>query len=235
MNLGSTKVPTADLHNFSCVKALVLCKLMQRKHRIASIQSKTPHLLFPMTSNHISQSRLVKISKYLSKYLRHSPEELGLTLESGGWVKVDDLLAASAKRRFPISRIELETVVACNDKQRFAFDDSHKKIRANQGHSVEVNLQLEPAIPPAVLYHGTGHRAVESILSQGLRKMSRHHVHLSQETETARKVGARHGRPVIFAVDATAMQTAGFTFYCSENGVWLVDRVPPEYLEKFSG
>ena len=185
-----------------------------------------------MTSNPISQSRLIKISKYLSKYLRHSPGELGLNLEPGGWVKVDDLLAACAKQRFPISRTELETVVACNDKQRFAFDNSHEKVRANQGHSVDVDLQLEPAIPPAVLYHGTGHRAVESILRQGLHKMSRHHVHLSQEIETARKVGARHGRPVIFAVDATAMQTAGFIFYCSENGVWLVDRVPLEYLEK---
>lgn len=179
----------------------------------------------------MNNSRLVKISKYLSKHLRHQPERLGLTLAPGGWVSVDELLAACAAHQFPITRVQLEEVVATNDKQRFSFDPTRTLIRANQGHSVEVDLQLQPQVPPDVLYHGTGEKAVELILQSGLLKMSRHHVHLSRDVETARKVGIRHGRPVVFAIAATAMYKAGFTFYCSENGVWLVDAVPPEYLQ----
>lgn len=176
-------------------------------------------------------SRPVKISKYLSKHLRHQPERLGLTLAPGGWVSVDHLLTACAAHQFPITRAQLEEVVATNDKQRFSFDPTGKLIRANQGHSVEVDLQLEPQVPPDVLYHGTGEKAVELILQSGLIKMSRHHVHLSRDVETARRVGTRHGCPVVFAIAAAAMYKAGFTFYCSENGVWLVDAVPPEYLQ----
>ncbi|GAB4187235.1 MAG: RNA 2'-phosphotransferase [Coleofasciculaceae cyanobacterium] len=179
----------------------------------------------------MNNSRLVKISKYLSKYLRHKPEQIGLQLAPGGWVAVDELLNACKQHSFPINRSELNQVVANNDKQRFSFDPTGTLIRANQGHSVEVDLQLEPAIPPDVLYHGTGHGAVEAILRDGLRKMSRHHVHLSTEISTAQKVGERHGRPVVFTVNAAAMYEEGYTFYCSENGVWLVDRVPPEYLQ----
>ena len=152
---------------------------------------------------------LLKISKYLSLHLRHQPEKLGLTLEPGGWVAVDNLLAACAAHRFPITRAALEDVVAGNDKQRFAFDATGKKIRANQGHSVAVDLQLNPASPPRELYHGTGEKSAPAIRRTGLQKMRRHHVHLSPDTETARRVGARHGRPVIFIVDAAAMQTAG--------------------------
>lgn len=180
----------------------------------------------------MNDSRLVKISKYLSKHLRHQPERIGLQLAPGGWVAVDELLAACKQHRFPISRAQLDEVVAKNDKQRFAFDSTGTQIRANQGHSVEVDLQLEPSVPPDVLYHGTGHRAVESIKQMGLCKMSRHHVHLSTDIATATAVGARHGRPVVFTVDAAAMHKAGYVFYCSENGVWLVDRVPPEYLRQ---
>jgi putative RNA 2'-phosphotransferase len=179
----------------------------------------------------MNNSRLVKISKYLSKYLRHKPEQIGLQLAPGGWVAVDELLSACKQHSFPINRSELNQVVANNDKQRFSFDPTGTLIRANQGHSVEVDLQLEPAIPPDVLYHGTGHGAVEAIVRDGLRKMSRHHVHLSTEISTAQKVGERHGRPVVFTVNAAAMYEEGYTFYCSENGVWLVDRVPPEYLQ----
>jgi len=178
----------------------------------------------------MKESRLVKISKYLSKHLRHQPERIGLQLAPGGWVSVDELLAACAKHQFVITQAELKEVVSSNDKQRFSFDSTGSLIRANQGHSVEVDLQLEPAVPPDVLYHGTGHGAVESILHTGLSKRSRHHVHLSREIETAKSVGARHGRPVVFAVDAAAMNQAGYTFYCSDNGVWLVDQVPPEHL-----
>lgn len=178
----------------------------------------------------MNNSRLVKISKYLSKHLRHAPEEIGLTLAEGGWVSIDELLAACKAGAFPISRTELEAVVAQNDKKRFSFDATGTLIRANQGHSVKVDLQLEPAVPPDVLYHGTGHGAVESILHAGLNKMSRHHVHLSRDIETAKTVGKRHGNPVVFSVNAALMHETGYTFYCSDNGVWLVDRVPPEYL-----
>ncbi|NER49829.1 MAG: RNA 2'-phosphotransferase [Symploca sp. SIO1A3] len=179
----------------------------------------------------MNNSRLIKISKYLSKHLRHQPERIGIQLAPGGWVNVDELLRACKKHSFAINRSELQEVVATNDKKRFSFDATGSVIRANQGHSVEVDLQLEPATPPEVLYHGTGHRAVEVILQQGLLKMSRHHVHLSSEIITARKVGARHGRPVILRVDAAGMQEDGYIFYCSDNGVWLVDHVPPKYLQ----
>jgi putative RNA 2'-phosphotransferase len=180
----------------------------------------------------MNNSRLVKISKYLSKHLRHQPERIGIKLALGGWVSVDELLAACKKHSFPINHAELNEVVASNDKKRFSFDSTGTLIRANQGHSIEVDLQLDPAIPPDVLYHGTGHGAVEAILREGLCKMSRHHVHLSKDIGTAKTVGARHGRPLVFAVDAAAMHEAGYTFYCSENGVWLVDSVPPEYLNQ---
>jgi putative RNA 2'-phosphotransferase len=180
----------------------------------------------------MNNSRLVKISKYLSKHLRHEPERIGLKLAPGGWVSVDELLAACKNHSFPINRAELNEVVANNDKKRFSFDATDTLIRANQGHSVEIDLQLEAVVPPDVLYHGTGHGAVEAILCEGLRKMSRHHVHLSTDIITAKKVGTRHGRPVVFTVDAAAMHEEGYTFYCSENGVWLVDNVPPKYLRQ---
>ncbi|MBD2436636.1 RNA 2'-phosphotransferase [Nostoc sp. FACHB-110] len=180
----------------------------------------------------MDNQRLVKISKFLSKHLRHQPESLGITLAAGGWVKVDELLAACAQHQFPISRDELAAVVATSDKKRFSFDSTGNLIRANQGHSVEVDLQLLAVVPPDILYHGTGEKSVESILQTGLCKMSRHHVHLSRDIATAKTVGTRHGKPVVFAVDAAAMHQAGYTFYCSDNGVWLVDAVPPEYLQR---
>lgn len=180
----------------------------------------------------MNDSRLVKISKYLSKYLRHQPDKIGIKLAPGGWVDVDELLSACAKNKFPITRQELQVVVDCNDKKRYSFDSTGTLIRANQGHSVEIDLQLEPAVPPDLLYHGTGRKSVESILQTGLCKMLRHHVHLSRDIATATTVGARHGKPVVFIVDAGAMYQAGYTFYCSDNDVWLVDSVPPEYLQK---
>lgn len=177
-------------------------------------------------------ARLIKLSKYLSKHLRHQPERLGLTLQPGGWVAVDELLAACSAHRMPISRAELAEVVAGNDKQRFAFDATGQLIRASQGHSVAVDLQLDPATPPALLYHGTTERNLPAILRDGLRKMTRHHVHLSPDIATARKVGGRRGRPAVLAVDAAAMAAADYQFYVSANGVWLVDSVPPEYLKQ---
>jgi putative RNA 2'-phosphotransferase len=177
-------------------------------------------------------SQRTKISKYLSKHLRHAPEKLGLTLAPGGWVEVDELLAACAKDRFVITREQLDEVVTTNDKQRFSFDPSGRHIRANQGHSTDVDLQLDPATPPDVLYHGTAEPTVSLIMAEGLARMSRHHVHLSLDVPTALKVGTRHGRPVILAVDAAAMVRDGHTFYRSDNGVWLVDAVPARYLQQ---
>jgi putative RNA 2'-phosphotransferase len=174
--------------------------------------------------------RLVKVSKYLSKHLRHEPERLGLTLEPGGWVGVDDLLEACRRHQFALTRDQLNEVVAKNDKQRFSFDETGTRIRANQGHSVEVDLQLEPAEPPTTLYHGTPARSVAAILAEGLKKMDRHHVHLSIDVPTARKVGARRGKPVILAIDCAAMRRDGHLFFRAANGVWLVDEVPPPYL-----
>ena len=180
----------------------------------------------------MDRERLVKVSKYLSRHLRHEPRRLGLELAPGGWVGVEELLEACARAGFRVSRGELEEVVARNDKRRFSFDETGGRIRANQGHSVEVDLQLEPRTPPAVLYHGTGARSAEAVAAEGLRKMGRHHVHLSADAETARRVGARHGRPVVFEVDAARMADAGHEFYVSANGVWLAERVPAEYLRR---
>jgi putative RNA 2'-phosphotransferase len=178
--------------------------------------------------------RQTKLSKYLSYHLRHAPQELGLTLEPGGWVQVSDLLTAASKDKYTITRSELETIVATSDKKRFAFDPTGEKIRANQGHSVEVDLKLEPMGPPAVLYHGTPEQFVGGILAEGLQKMSRHHVHLSADLQTARKVGQRRGKAVILQVDAAAMDAAGVLFYRSENGVWLTDYVDPQYLSRLA-
>ncbi len=180
----------------------------------------------------MEESRLIRISKFLSKYLRHDPEALSITLEPGGWIDVATLLRAAAARGMAITRAELDEVVARNDKQRFAFDESGLRIRANQGHTVPVDLQLEPTTPPGVLYHGTSEAAAPSIRREGLRKMQRNHVHLSADVETAVRVGRRHGRPIVFLVDTAAMVRDGFVFYRAENGVWLVDNVPPRYLRE---
>ena len=178
----------------------------------------------------MDEKRRVRISKFMSLVLRHEPEKANLTLEPGGWVLIDDLLAGAAGAGLPFTRTELEAVVKACEKQRFATDDTGSMIRANQGHSTEVDLQLEPTAPPAELFHGTADRFLDAILRDGLLKMARHHVHLSPDAETARKVGSRRGKPVILVVDAAKMHTDGHTFYCSANGVWLVEAVPPQYL-----
>ena len=175
-------------------------------------------------------ARLVKISKFLSYHLRHHPDLLGLELAPGGWVEVEKLLQAAKKCKFPLSLAELQQVVRENDKQRFSFSENGNLIRANQGHSIRVDLQLKPVTPPKVLYHGTYRQAVASIQKQGLKKMSRHHVHLSPNIETAKKVGSRRGYPVIFQIDALTMNQEGYLFYCSDNGVWLTEFVPVRYL-----
>ena len=180
----------------------------------------------------MDERRLIKVSKYLSKHLRHRPERLGLRLGTGGWVGVDDLLEACRRHRFPISREELLEVVERNDKRRFALDPSGTRIRAQQGHSVPVDLGLEPLAPPPVLYHGTNEGVLPAILREGLSPMGRHHVHLSPDPGTARKVGARRGHPVVLEVDAGSMHRDGWEFYRSGNGVWLVEVIPPRYLRR---
>jgi putative RNA 2'-phosphotransferase len=167
---------------------------------------------------------MVKVSKYLSRHLRHDPGRIGIELDEHGWVDVDVLLKALADRNFQVTREELEEVVARNDKQRFALRDG--RIRANQGHTVDVDLDLSPVVPPPVLYHGTAGGFVATIRDEGLKPMDRHHVHLSPDRETAIKVGSRRGKPVVLAIDARRMAGEGYTFYKSENGVWLTEYVP---------
>lgn len=174
--------------------------------------------------------RLVKVSKYLARHLRHDPHRLGVTLDEAGWVDVGELLAACSARGFRLTRAELDEVVRRNDKSRYAYDPTGRRIRASQGHSVPVDLGLVPVDPPPVLFHGTSSATVPAILSGGLRPMNRISVHLCPDAATARRVGARHGRPVVLIVDAAAMARAGHVFTVSENGVWLVDVVPPAYL-----
>ncbi|KIF75459.1 RNA 2'-phosphotransferase [Streptomyces sp. 150FB] len=174
------------------------------------------------------ERRTVRVSKYLSKHLRHQPEKIGVTLDANGWLAIDELIGAAAAHGFRMSRAELDHAVAMNDKQRFTVDGD--RIRANQGHTVAVDLGLEPAEPPAYLYHGTVAAHLAAIRTEGLRPMRRHHVHLSPDRETATRVGARRGRPVVLPVDAGAMHRAGLVFRVSANGVWLTDAVPPQYL-----
>jgi putative RNA 2'-phosphotransferase len=183
-----------------------------------------------MTDTRQIPHRYVRISKYLSKHLRHQPERLGLELLPGDWIEVDKLLAAASANGFEISLADLKQVVATNDKQRFAFNDSGDLIRANQGHSIEIDLQLPVQTPPDTLYHGTHVKAITAISESGLQKMSRHHVHLTTDLKMAFKVGGRRGESVIFAVDTIAMIADGCRFYRTENDVWLVDAVPPQYL-----
>lgn len=178
----------------------------------------------------VNERDRVRLSKLLSYHLRHDPAGLGLTLAPGGWAPVEAVLAGLAKKGVRATIEGLREVVATSDKQRFALDATGAKIRANQGHSVDVDLQLRAVEPPEHLYHGTGAQTVPAILREGLLKQQRHHVHLSGDVETARKVGARHGRPAVLVVAAAAMRADGFEFYRADNGVWLTGHVPPRYL-----
>jgi putative RNA 2'-phosphotransferase len=172
-----------------------------------------------------------RTSKFLSLVLRHEPERIGIVLDASGWTDVDGLLAAAAAHGVAISRADLEQIVATSDKQRFALSADGTRIRANQGHSVEVDLALAPATPPERLYHGTVARFVESIRARGLLKGERHHVHMSADIETAMRVGNRRGEAVVLVVRSGAMAAAGHVFFRSENGVWLVEHVPPAFLD----
>ncbi|HCT76833.1 MAG TPA: RNA 2'-phosphotransferase [Micromonosporaceae bacterium] len=173
---------------------------------------------------------LVKASKQLSYVLRHRPDSIGITLAPDGWVEIGVLLNALAANGTRLSKADLVRLVAENDKQRFAIDGD--RIRASQGHSVEVELGYAAATPPGVLFHGTAERRLASIFDKGLVRGRRHHVHLSADPHTALKVGARHGKPVVLTVDAAKMLSGGYQFHVSENGVWLTEAVPAEYLRR---
>jgi putative RNA 2'-phosphotransferase len=167
-------------------------------------------------------------SKFLSYLLRHKPEALNLTMDSQGWVSIAEIIKNSAQ---PVSYEQITKIVRLNNKQRFELSNDGSRIRASQGHSIDVDLQLAPQEPPETLFHGTAEDRVEQIRTQGLIKGSRQHVHLSPDPDTARTVGQRHGRPVVLRVKSGEMQAAGHLFYLSKNGVWLCDHVPPEFLE----
>lgn len=172
---------------------------------------------------------LVSISKFLSLVLRHRPDIIALTLDDAGWADIEDIIHLSPPHR-ALTRALIEQVVEQNDKQRFAISADGKRIRANQGHSVEVALGLQALIPPTLLYHGTAAHSVDAIHREGLRKRGRQHVHLSTDADAAAKVGARHGLPVVLIVRAAAMAAAGHTFSLAHNGVWLTDAVPAEFI-----
>lgn len=174
-----------------------------------------------------------KLGKYLCMILRHRPEVIGITLDEHGWADVDELIAGVAKTR-AFNRAMLEEIVKTDNKQRYSFNEDKTKIRANQGHSITVDLDLEVVEPPEILWHGTAEKYVHSIEQTGLKAGNRMYVHLSSDEETAKKVGSRHGTPVLYKVKSGEMFRKGFRFYRSVNGVWLTIMVPLEYLEKIS-
>ena len=176
----------------------------------------------------------VSLSKYISLILRHHPEKIGITLDEHGWADVEELMNGISRTQ-TIDREILEEIVATDEKQRYSFNEDHSKIRANQGHSIPVDVQLKETEPPEILYHGTGEKYVSSIEKQGLLPKSRLFVHLSADTKTAEKVGMRHGKPVIYLIMAGEMHHEGYPFYLSANGVWLTEKVPWKYMQKISG
>ena len=174
---------------------------------------------------------LKETSKYISLILRHKPETIGITLDEHGWANVDELISGIAKTHEMNMNI-LEKIVSTDEKRRYSFNDDKTKIRANQGHSIQVDVELEEMRPPEILWHGTGEKFTGSIDEQGLIPKSRLYVHLSKDEETAFKVGTRHGKPVLYIVKAEEMFKDGYKFYLSKNGVWLTKEVPVKYLEK---
>ncbi|HMF72049.1 MAG TPA: RNA 2'-phosphotransferase [Flavitalea sp.] len=174
------------------------------------------------------------LSKFLSFVLRHKPGTIGIELNENGWTDVDTLIEKCIEFGVFIDRDILNHIVSTNNKKRFSFNDSLNLIRANQGHSVGINLAYTSSNPPPILYHGTCVKFIDSILSSGLEKKDRHHVHLSSDLETAISVGSRHGKPFVFEILAEEMFENGFEFYLSDNQVWLTDHVPIRYLRKFT-
>ena len=174
---------------------------------------------------------LIKTSRFISLILRHKPETIGITLDEHGWANVEELIAG-VNKKYPIDMQILEKIVNDDDKNRYSFNGDKTMIRANQGHSIPVDVELKKLNPPDILYHGTGEKYVESIKKQGLIRKNRLYVHLSDNIEIAEKVGKRHGKPVIYEIDCKKMIEDGIEFFKSENNVWLVESVPVKYLKK---
>ena len=178
----------------------------------------------------VMTAKRIQASKFLSLLLRHKPETIGLTLDAHGWAVVDELVARTNAEDIYFTPELLEDIARHCDKQRFELSDDKTRIRCRQGHSVNIEHGLQAQEPPVALFHGTAERFLAAILAEGLQRRQRHHVHLSADTETARAVGMRHGHVVILKVNARAMYDEGHSFYCSSNGVWLVDEVPAAFL-----
>lgn len=177
-------------------------------------------------------SELTQISKYMSLILRHRPEVIGITLDRHGWADVNELIAGIGREYPTLDRAMLEEIVRTDNKGRYSFSDDGTRIRANQGHSIPVDVELPETEPPHTLYHGTASRFTASIEAKGLLPQSRLYVHLSPDAATARAVGQRHGDPVVYLVDAARMRRDGHVFYLSVNGVWLTKTVPAQYLRR---
>lgn len=178
----------------------------------------------------MASKRHTRVSRFLSLILRHQPELVNLSLDQAGWANVNQLLKGLRQSGIKLSLEELKEIVRTNEKRRFSFTRDYKYIRANQGHSVEVQLDLQPTSPPTTLFHGTAKHFLPSIFKEGLLKKKRHHVHLSDRRSSAVEVGKRHGYPIVLQIDAGKMEREGFEFYLTENGVWLVEHVPPQYI-----
>ena len=172
-----------------------------------------------------------RISKFLSLILRHRPEKIDIQLDDYGWANTNEILEKCNAFGVKFSKEELDYVVEHNPKKRFAYNDDGSKIRASQGHSIQIKLGYEPVEPPKYLYHGTATRFLSSIKETGLQKRNRHHVHLSLEKATATDVGGRHGKPIILTIQAQLMHQNGYEFFVSENGVWLTDQIPVEFID----
>ncbi len=180
----------------------------------------------------ISEKESKRISKFLSYVLRHHPELIGIELDKNGWTDIGVLIEKSRRNGVELDRDILGFIVETNAKKRFAINGERDQIRANQGHSVAVDLGYEPQKPPTILFHGTGEKNGASIIQNGLEKRERHQVHLSKDVKTAREVGQRHGKPIVFEIMASEMFEAGYEFFLSENEVWLTDFVPAMYLKQ---
>ena len=177
------------------------------------------------------EKKLIKISRFLCFILRHKPEAINLTLDHQGWAGVDRLINLASQKGTNIDFPMLEKIVANDDKRRFSFNQDKSKIRANQGHSIKVDLSLKAQTPPEYLLHGTAERFMKSITQQGLLKKSRQHVHLSEDESTAINVGKRYGEPVLLRIKARKMQEAGYSFFLSDNRVWLTEFVPKDFID----
>jgi putative RNA 2'-phosphotransferase len=178
----------------------------------------------------MNDQHIVRISKFLSQILRHRPDKIGLSLDENGWADVAALLEKVAEKGTVIDRKTLQMVVDTNDKKRFAFSDDGLRIRASQGHSIDIDLDLKPQAPPETLFHGTAESSLKSIRREGLLPMRRQHVHLSKDLETAQKVGGRHGKVVVLTINTGEMARQQYKFYLSDNSVWLTDSVPVSFI-----